>query len=106
MPFNTEHFVTLAGNREPWASEHLTLKDRDQSLIALQEDQARRGYIPAVLVETINGWSVRYASGLQGFGIIYFGKGQSRAQVIAAGVAWANQDPEHREFYARKTDLD
>jgi hypothetical protein len=41
-----------------------------EALCRLQEAQARRGILGAELVETIYGWSVRYDSGLQNFGIL------------------------------------
>ena len=108
MPFNNDQFLTLAGNREPWASEHAALPRGcgSDALCALQVAQSDRGYRPAELVRTIYGWSIRYASGLQGHDLLYRGRGLTRDAVVAWGVAWANADPTHREFYARRSDLD
>ena len=109
---NTEHYVTLAGNPDKWDSEMRELRQPGThcSLTELQESQSERGYIPAVLVESMLGWCVRYASGLQGFGLLLssrkLGRKISREEAIAWGVQWANQDPNNREFYASKTDLE
>ena len=105
---NTEHFKTLAGNSAKWDEEMRNLPDRGESLCRLQESQSARGYLPAMLVESIYGWGVRYASGLQDFGILVRSQdlGGSRAAAIAWGITWANDDPNHREFYARKSDLE
>ena len=110
MPFNSEHFVTLGGNPGKWIAEMASLKDRGQSLCDLQESQSERGFLPAELVKSVYGWGVRYASGLQGHGILIGSKGRarplSRKEAIAWGVDWANTDPNNREFYARKSDLE
>ena len=110
MPFNTDHFVTLGGNPEKWFAEMSNLKDRGHGLCALQESQSARGYLPAELVKSIFGWAVRYASGLQSRGILFgyriTGRKASREEAIAWGKAWAAQDSDNREFYARKSDLE
>ena len=106
---NTEHFVTLGGNPTRWDAEMALLPDRGTSLCELQESQSKRGYLPAVLVESIYGWGVRYASGLQGHGILLRSRDssdKSRANAIAWGKRWAEEDPDHREFYASKRDLE
>jgi len=102
---NTEHFVTLGGIPDKWDSE-MRERTGECSLTELQESQSARGYRPAILVATVRGWSVRFASGLQGFSIIIRGRGESRAEVVKLGIDWANQDPYNREFYARKKDME
>ena len=110
MPYNRDYFVTLGGNPDKWFAEMSHLKDRGQSLCELQESQSERGYLPAELVKSMYGWTVRYASGLQGHGFLLswrkLGRIMSRAEAIAWGTAWANEDPDNREFYARKSDLE
>lgn len=71
-----------------------------EQLCALQQSQARAGYLGAELVESIYGWSVRYNSGLQNFGIIF---GSRRGNLdgtyedaVAKAKAWQAQDPERR----------
>jgi hypothetical protein len=109
MPFNKDHFVTLGGNPDKWFAEMSGL-GLGQDLCALQESQSERGYRPAELVKSMYGWSVRYASGLQGFSLLLSGRKMgrkfSREEAIAWGKAWAAEDPDNREFYARRADLE
>ena len=98
---NKTHFITLAGNPAKWDAELAAT----ENLCKTQESQGTRGYLPAELVQTAYGWSVRYGSGLQGFGLLISGKGKTKQQVIQEGIGWAEKDPDHREFYARKTDV-
>ena len=99
-------FITLAGEPNVWHAEMAALKDRGDSLTALQESQSQRGYLPVRLYESIHGWYVRYASGLQGFNILLNSRGLSREKAIAWGKAWVEEDPKNRHFYALKADLE
>jgi hypothetical protein len=75
--------------------------------MGLQESQSSRGYTPISIYETIYGWSVRYASGLQGFEILFSGRGGvTRREAIEKAIAWVNKDPDRRHFFAFQRDLD
>jgi hypothetical protein len=111
---NTAHFTLLAGNPSKWDEETRRLctpgryADTYDSpgLIKVQVDQHRRGRRGAILTKTFKGWSVRASSGLDAHQVLFVTETrEGRDQAIAWGVAWANQDPDNREFIARKDDL-
>jgi len=102
-----DKFVTLAGNTSVWDAEMASLKDRGQSLVDLQVSQSARGYTPISLYKTIYGWSIRYASGLQGFEILFSSRGGvTRAEAIKSAIDWVNKNPDIRHFYVFKADLE
>ena len=101
---NTEHFTLLAGNPEPWDTALIDGVASGESLTDIQERQHLFGRRCAVLVAVANGmWAVAYDSSLDDFAAI--GVVNSRDEAIALGKGWANEDPDHRNFYARKTYL-
>ena len=86
------------------ARKHAALGVRDtypsEPLCAWQIAESRRGIIEAELVESFRGWTVRYASGLQNFGLI---AGVRRGDLdgsyeaaLAFATAWQAADPERR----------
>lgn len=122
---NHEAFVLLAGNPKKWDDEirngckrSMGAKPDPNSsdffdssdLCRLQVTQHARGRRSACLQRTMYGWSVRLDSGLDDRQILYGGRhsnvDRSQEAAIAFGVAWANEDPENREFYAYKKDVD
>jgi hypothetical protein len=116
---NTEAFVVLAGNSAPWDGE---IRARcapgihegtfeSEGLCKVQEDQWARGRRGARLHRTMYGWSVRHDSGLENWGILYSQRHlpeseRTLAAAVAFGTAWVNEDPEHREFYAYRKDVE
>lgn len=102
MP-SKEHFIILAGECDQFHAEMDSLPDRGQSLIALQESQSRRGYIPAELVLSIYGWTVRYASGLQGFGILRKADSFNPENALRWAREWVARDPKSREVWVRRS---
>lgn len=106
MPLLHEAFVTLAGDTAVWDAEMDALKDKGGSLTDLQVSQSNRGYVPARLYQSIHGWYVRYASGLQGFDVLLDRRGLSRDEAIEWGKRWANESPKTRHFYSSKEDLE
>lgn len=108
---NTSHFTLLAGNPSKWDEETLRLCKPGRyegtydsaDLCKVQVDQHRRGRRSATPVKTMYGWTVRLASGLDERQILC--KVETREEAIAWGKAWANEDPENREFYAAAKDL-
>jgi hypothetical protein len=107
---NTEHFVLLAGNSDKWDEETQRRVKAGESLPNVQINQHGRGRCSIQLVETIYGWSIRYASGLNGFGILWgsrmAGRKVTRDEAIEWGKRWVAEDPGHREFFAYKTDME
>lgn len=96
---NTQQFTLLAGNPESWDAELRSTPN----LVACQEDQHRRGRRSAILIPTLNGWSVRLASGLDNPQVLL--KGATFEDARTFGQNWANQNPADREFYIRNSDL-
>jgi len=105
---NTAHFELLAGNPEKWDEETRRRVAQGESLPNVQIDQHSRGRCAIELVETIYGYSIRYASGLDNWGILFgsrmAGRPIHRAEAIEWGKQWVARDPEKREFFTRKSD--
>jgi hypothetical protein len=112
---NNEGFVLLAGNPSKWDDEIRARCEKrgsffeSESLCKLQAAQHAKGRRSARLQRTIYGWSVRLDSGLDDRQILYGhrlgNKDLSREAAVAFGIAWANEDPEKREFYAYRDDM-
>lgn len=65
----------------------------------LQTALSQRGFVEAELVESRYGWSVRYASGLQNFGLISAARDRadrSYEAAVAIAQAWVAVDPSRR----------
>ena len=111
---NTNAFLLLAGDPEHWDSETIlrcrpgsqTGTHNSSDLCALQVEQAARGQRSAVMYESIYGWTVRYASGLQGRAILFSSKDHDPKKAYEWGCEWANSDPSNREFYVSRSDVD
>jgi hypothetical protein len=69
-----------------------------ESLCAHQRAVSSAGYIEAQIVESNYGFGLRYASGLQDFGLIYSARdlGGSLEAAITAAQKWQAADPERR----------
>lgn len=108
---NTEDFFLIAGNPQKWDDE---IRSRvkpsheqpgcfeSEALCAVQLHQHDRGRRSIRLHKTSSGWSVRYASGLNNFGLLFSG---TKDHCIREGVSWVEEDPNNREFFAHKTDV-
>lgn len=105
---NTKWYVLIAGNPTKWDEETENLLDNGDTkgLVSLQENQAARGRLSAHLIRSIYGWTVRYASGLQNFGLLYASQSSDIRKAVEFGVEWANKDPENREFYVSKSQIE
>jgi hypothetical protein len=103
---NKDAFELLAGEPDFWDDELRTLCDEGVDLVKVQVDQHARGRRSAELTKTIHGWSVRAASGLDDFRLLFgsriAGHEVSREEAVAWGTAWANADPTKKEFYVRR----
>lgn len=77
-----------------------------EQLCALQRKQSGRGILGAEIVRSMYGYSVRYDSGLQEWGIIKPARG-SRDPSFAAALefcrTWVAADPAHRYAWHRET---
>jgi hypothetical protein len=111
---NTEHFILLAGNPHAWDEEirqrcrsgSVAGTFQSQDLCSLQVEQAGRGRLSAHLVLSIYGWSVRYASGLQDFGILRRADSFDPASALYWGCQWVSVDPDSRELYVSRSEIE
>lgn len=105
---NTKFFTLIAGNPTKWDEETQKLVDDNnmKGLVSLQESQAARGRLSAHLIRSMYGWTVRYASGLQNFGLLHSSKSSDIRKAVEFGVEWANQDPQNREFYVSNIEIE
>lgn len=66
-----------------------------ESLCAHQIKMSQRGYLGAEIVQTLRGWSLRYNSGLQDFGLIVRGIA-TWDDAVAAAHQWQAADTARR----------
>jgi len=103
---NSEHFQLLAGNPREWDEETLhRIHEMKEPLTDIQEDQHERGRRSAELLHGVHGWYVRYASGLDDFGVLAREGVELDGSLLSAvfwGVSWTKQDPVNREFFVCK----
>ncbi len=78
------------------------LRSRGERITDLQESWSARGYRQAALVWSIRGWTVRYASGLQGRAIMRDATGFTPEDALEFAKEWVEQDPERREVIVRR----
>jgi hypothetical protein len=74
-----------------------------ETLCAFQRKISQGGYVEAEIVESMYGFSVRYASGLQDFGLIFSARSKevdgTLEGAIAAAQKWQAADSSHRFVY-------
>ena len=69
------------------------------SVCAAQREVSGRGYLEAEIVESIHGFSLRYASGLQNFGLIASARDRADRSydgAVAVARTWQAQDASRR----------
>jgi hypothetical protein len=71
------------------------------TLCAHQRDVAQRGVIGVEIVQSNYGYSVRYDSGLQNFGLVRSGKGVTLENAETFCREWVAADPAHRYAWRR-----
>lgn len=103
-------FQCLAGDPEEWDAEieRRCSGDDHESLVDVQVEQHGCGRREATLWENVYGWCVGYASNLDNRAVIKGGKrepGLTKAEALAFGVKWANEDPTYRSFFVFKDDI-
>lgn len=111
---NTDHFALLAGRPGPWDDEIRTKVQSGRtegtydsaSLCDLQVKQHQKGRRSAELVRTAKGWTIRMASGLQDHRILRFTASPDPSEILCWGTVWANRDPDHRELFICKAEIE
>ena len=95
-------YIRIAGHPERFDKDFLELRETGGDLITLQEKHSLLGYKMAELIKTGRGWSV-YINGAEELyspseeNILF-----NLPDAIDAGIQWANDDVDHREFIVRK----
>lgn len=108
---NKKGFVLLAGDPERWDDELAAecMVSGGTYLPQAQEVQFQKGRRHAELIRSMYGWYVRSGTGLEGFAIMYTpNQGVADRGFLDAfmwGCVWAEEDPENREFYVRRSEL-
>jgi len=100
---NTDHFTLLAGSTD-WDDEMRRRREAGEDLVALQVEFHGRGRCEAEVVKTLNGYSVRYASGLSNFGLIFRGC-KTYEEAVEKGTRWVEEDPSGRSLFVRNSDI-
>lgn len=81
-----------------------------EQLCALQVREAGQGVLGVELVESAYGWTVRYDSGLQNWGLLASARsGQLDGSLDDArryALAWLAEDPKNRYAWRRKTEAE
>jgi hypothetical protein len=103
------HFTVVAGLpavEASRASQDRHVVNGGESLVRWQEREGSY-WLGAEIVESIYGFGLRYASGLQGFGVIFGHRdrgydGQYETAVRYAEW-WVEMDPEHRYVFVRNS---
>jgi hypothetical protein len=105
------HFTIVAGHEAvaaSRASQDRHVVDGGESLVRWQEQEGSR-WIGAEIVKSIYGYGLRYASGLQGFAVIFghHDRGYDGTYETAVRYAqwWVDLDPEHRYVFVRNSAL-
>lgn len=105
---DTKHCIIIAGRDVIEALD--AEKAQAANLCSMQEAQAGRGYLGAQLVRSMFGWSVRYDSGLQGWGLLASVRGGTLDGSFKAAVEWAErwvaQDPKRRYAWASRREVE
>jgi hypothetical protein len=104
----TKHCIIIAGRD---VIDFLDMeKEQAADLCRMQEAQASRGYLGAQLVRSMFGWSVRYDSGLQGWGLLASTRSGQLDGSFKAAVEWAErwvaQDHDRRYAWASRREVE
>jgi hypothetical protein len=100
---NVTYFKLIAGDPAQWDTEFAQLIAEGRSLPDVQQDQHDKGRRSARLYQAKGGWTVASDSSLDNRAVL--AGPMARKDALQAGIAWASEDPAHREFYALKGDL-
>lgn len=79
---------------------------KSEELCQLQRERSGRGLLGVELVKSNYGWSVRYDSGLQNFGLLAGARSGTLDGTLECAeryaIAWVAQDPTRRYAWRRK----
>lgn len=75
-------------------------------LCAMQRSQSARGRTEADLGRSMYGWTLRYASGLQGWSIIFASRNHNPATALAEALRWVAVNPECRSVCVSVGEID
>mgnify|MGYP000036960180 CR=1 FL=1 len=100
------NFIRLAGDTQHWDDEITRRVAAGEDLCRLQEEQSARGYLPYRLVLSMYGWTIRYASGLQGFGLVYSSRSFNPADALAEGQRIVARNPRNYELIVSKREIE
>jgi hypothetical protein len=105
---NKQHFAVVAGHDvEEFLEEQLTAERARQGFVLTrwQEEVHRNGYVAAELCKSMHGWTLRYATGLMGFGIIQATKNFDWPHAVNVAKQWQERDPVRRYVFVRRAEL-
>ncbi len=81
---------------------------QSEPLCDFQRDISKMGFIGATFCKSIYGWSLRYDSGLQDFGLIYSARCKevdgTYEDCLRMAHKWQAEDPEHRYVTTRESE--
>ena len=97
-------YIILAGNIDNLRDNTVVLWARGLHINKIQEEQHRKGFRQAVLVQGQHGYYVRSPIDLEN-NIVLLQPWQTAEQSIEWGRWWVKQDSNYRVFYAHKKDL-
>ena len=74
-----------------------------ETLCAFQRKMSEEGYLEAEIIQSLYGHSIRYASGLQNFGLIHTSRelGGTYDGAVEAAKRWQSADPTRRYVTTR-----
>lgn len=104
--------IVLAGNHQKWQDEIEATCPKvgklfeSNKLCRIQESQSARGRLETHLVRSIYGWTLRYASGLQGFSMIYPSRNHNPADALKVALDWVAENPECRSVTVSTEEID
>ncbi len=104
--------VVLAGNHQKWQDEieancpKVGQYFESNKLCAMQRSQSARGRTEADLGRSIYGWTLRYASGLQDWSIIFASRDHNPATALAEALRWVAVNPECRSVCVSVGEID
>lgn len=104
--------IILAGNHQKW-QDQIEARCRkigncfeSEQLCRVQRDQSAAGRREAHLCRSIYGWTLRYASGLQEWGIIYSSKNHNPQNCLTEALNWVATSPELRSVCVEPSEID
>ena len=104
--------IILAGNHKKWQDEIESQCRKigncfeSEQLCQVQREQSARGRREAMLIRSMYGWTLRYASGLQGWEIIDSSRNHNPTTALEVALNWVKGNPELRSVYVNTDEID